>query len=507
MTNAVHSTNTKKMKKPPFKLPMVEDEQLRSFYETFPIGLYRTSPEGSFLDFNSALIQLLGYPDRDTLMAVPLPALYYHPDTRIKWMQIMNHDGILRNFEIQLIKFNGTHIWVKNTGKAFFDESGTVRYYEGSIEDISERKQIEDDLKQSNEELHVKTEELTAKEQELRGNFQELLKKEQELMVIMERNSTILDAIPDIMFIISDEGVFLDSHIPKLSSSSDQIDFVGKNIRTIGLSSEMIEVFQQKIAQTLKDKDLCQFEYEHILSGRRKYYEARLKILNEHQVLIIDRDITDRKEQDIKIKDAISQINTNMETLSTLNDQIRNPLTIISTLTDDVEKTIADKINQQVDAIDHIIDLLDQRLIRSEKIRNFLLKHYLIPIKQLTEVANRVSMGDLEADVEKISCEEIDELTDSFKRMINAFKIMEAINSQLQGDEEQSEETLDFLMEHYVRPVQKLTEIAKQISMGDLNTEINVETRNSEIGELVESFRRLINAFKIMNAMNQEDNG
>lgn len=507
MTNAVHSISAMKIKNHTSRPPMVDDEQLRSFYDTFPIGLYRTSPEGYFLDLNSALIQLLGYPDRETLLAVPLLSLYYHPETRIKWMEMINHDGIVRNFETQLIKYDGTHIWVKNTGKAFFDESEVVRYYEGSIEDISERKQMEDDLKRSNEELQAKTVELIVKDEEARKNYQELLKKEQELLSIMERNNTILDAIPDIMFIISDEGEFLDSHIPELSSSSDQKDYVGKNIRTIGLSSKMIEVFQQKIAQTLMNKDLCQFEYEHILSGQRKYYEARLKILNEHQVLVIDRDITDRKEQDLKIKDAISQINTNMETLSTLNDQIRNPLTIISTLTDEIEKPIADKINQQVDAIDHIIDLLDQRMIRSEKIRNFLLKHYLIPIKQLTDVANRVSMGDLEADVEKISCEEIDELTDSFKRMINAFKIMEAINSQLQGDEEQSEKTLDFLMEHYVRPIQKLTEIAKQISMGDLNTEINVETRNSEIGELVESFRRLINAFKIMNAMNQEDIG
>ncbi|WP_181391615.1 PAS domain S-box protein [Methanospirillum lacunae] len=494
------------MKKHPSKIPMIEDKQLRSFYDTFPIGLYRTSPEGCILDCNSALLQLLGYPDRDTLMAVPLNSLYYHPETRTKWMQMINHDGIVRNFETQLIKYDGTRIWVKNTGKVFFDENGVVSYYEGSIEDISERKQMEDDLKRSNEELHAKTKELLLKDEEARRNYQELLKKEQELISIMERNSTILDAIPDIMFIISDEGVFLDSHIPKLSSSSDLKDFVGKNIQTIGLSREMIDIFEQKITQTLKNKDLCQFEYEHILSGHRKYYEARLKILNEHQVLVIDRDITDRKEQDLKIKDAISQINTNMETLSTLNDQIRNPLTIISTLTDDIEKPIADQINQQVDAIDHIIDLLDQRLIRSEKIRNFLLKHYLIPIKQLTEVANRVSMGDLDVEVEKISFEEIDELTDSFKRMINAFKIMEAINSQLQGDEEKSEKNLNYLMEEYVIPIQKLTDVAKQVSMGDLSAEINVETRNSEIGELVESFKRLINAFKIMNAMNQEVN-
>lgn len=210
MTNAVHSISAMKIKNHTSRPPMVDDEQLRSFYDTFPIGLYRTSPEGYFLDLNSALIQLLGYPDRETLLAVPLLSLYYHPETRIKWMEMINHDGIVRNFETQLIKYDGTHIWVKNTGKAFFDESEVVRYYEGSIEDISERKQMEDDLKRSNEELQAKTVELIVKDEEARKNYQELLKKEQELLSIMERNNTILDAIPDIMFIISDEGEFLD---------------------------------------------------------------------------------------------------------------------------------------------------------------------------------------------------------------------------------------------------------------------------------------------------------
>jgi PAS domain S-box-containing protein len=495
------------VKREPYRIPMADNEQFRFFYENFPVGLYRTSPEGCFLDLNDALVDLLGYPDRETLMAVPLSTLYHHPGTRTRWMQMMNHDGIVRNFETRFVRYDGTLIWVKNTGKVFFHETGTVRYYEGIIEDISERKQMEDDLKQKNAELHAATEALTAKEQELRRNFQELIKKEQELRVILERNRTILDAIPDIMFIISDEGVILDSHVPERSPAAGLKGLTGKNIRTIGLSGEISQMLQQKIAQTLQSQDLCLFEYEQILADRSKYYEARLKTLNEHQVLVINRDITDRKEQDKKIRDAITQINSNMETLSTLNDQIRNPLTIISSLTDDLEKPVADRINQQVTAIDNIITLLDQRLIKSEKVRNFLLKHYFIPIKQLTEVATRVSMGDLDAEVEPIPCEEIDELSDSFKRMVNAFKIMEAMNKELLGEEEQSERSKELIMEQYVIPIQKLANLANRVSMGDLDAQINVESGNGEIRELVESFRRLINAFKIMEAIHQEVRG
>ncbi|HWQ65698.1 MAG TPA: HAMP domain-containing protein [Methanospirillum sp.] len=480
----------------------------RSLYDELPIAFYQTTPQGTFQDVNSALVQLLGYPDRDSLILVSLPDLYVHPDTRIQWIEQIGQEGIVRNFEIQLIHHDGTPIWVKNTGKAFFDDAGQVIYYIGILEDISGRKHAEEDLKKKNDELQAANEELAATEQELRAHYQELIKKEQELRASMQRSTTILDAIPDIMFVLSDDGEFLDTHIPENPSSHSPMDqYTGKNIRNIGLTKETATIFQQKILLALESSCLRQFEYEQVFPGGCKYYEARLKTLNEHQVLVINRDITERKEQEKRLKSAISQIDQNMETLSALNDQIRNPLTIISTLTDEIDDDIAEKINHQIKIIDNLITVLDRGLVQSDKVRIFLMKHFVNPIQKLSEVASRVSMGDLQTEVDSCSEDEINELTESFKRMINAFKIMEAINVELLGDEEQLEKNRDYLLSHYVKPIQKLTDIANRVSMGDLQTKFEIDTSDGEIIDLAESFKRMINAFKMMEGMNEEIKG
>lgn len=87
-------------------------------------------------------------------------------------------------------------------------------------------------------------------------------------------------------------------------------------------------------------------------------------------------DITVEKEQEHRIKTAVAQINKNMEMLAILNDQIRNPLTVIACYTADLEEELADNIVKQITVIDQIVDKLDKGWIESEKIRNFLMKHY-----------------------------------------------------------------------------------------------------------------------------------
>ncbi|MCA1916652.1 hypothetical protein [Methanospirillum hungatei] len=87
-------------------------------------------------------------------------------------------------------------------------------------------------------------------------------------------------------------------------------------------------------------------------------------------------DITVEKEQEHRIKTAVAQINKNMEMLAILNDQIRNPLTVIACYTADLGDELADNIMKQIAVINQIVDKLYKGWIESDKIRNFLMKHY-----------------------------------------------------------------------------------------------------------------------------------
>lgn len=85
--------------------------------------------------------------------------------------------------------------------------------------------------------------------------------------------------------------------------------------------------------------------------------------------LLLIQDITE-------LKKAIMQINNNILTFVALNDQIRNPLTIMAILADELDETIKAQFDQEIRSIDEIIDKLDRGYLESEKVRNYLINHY-----------------------------------------------------------------------------------------------------------------------------------
>ena len=87
-------------------------------------------------------------------------------------------------------------------------------------------------------------------------------------------------------------------------------------------------------------------------------------------------EIIHRKRTDLEIKTALTQITQNMEQLATLNDEIRNPLTIISLISDYLDKEYQEKMITAIQNIDDLVNRLDQGWLQSDKVRNFLIKHY-----------------------------------------------------------------------------------------------------------------------------------
>ena len=115
-------------------------------------------------------------------------------------------------------------------------------------------------------------------------------------------------------------------------------------------------------------------------SGERRWVRATGEaIMNEYGRIIgvhgAFQDITQRKEAEEAWKKAYAQIEDNMVQFSVLNDQIRNPLTVIMALADLEGGESAEKIMEQVKAIDQIVTLLDQGVLESESIRKFMRRH------------------------------------------------------------------------------------------------------------------------------------
>jgi PAS domain S-box-containing protein len=119
------------------------EERYRSLFDGVPVGLYRTTPEGRILDVNLALVRMLGYPDRESLLADGAATVYVNPEDRRRWQALLEREGLVRDFEMQSRRRDGTTIWVLDSAQTVRDADGRVLYYEGSLEDITERKSME----------------------------------------------------------------------------------------------------------------------------------------------------------------------------------------------------------------------------------------------------------------------------------------------------------------------------------------------------------------------------
>jgi PAS domain S-box-containing protein len=127
------------------------EQRYRSLFESVPIGLYRSTPEGRIVDANDALVQMLGYPSREKLLETPAQALFFDPADRQRWQAEMDAKGVVRDFVGQLKRYDGTPIWVVDCARAVRDSQGKILYYDGSLVDITKQKQMEDQLRVSEE--------------------------------------------------------------------------------------------------------------------------------------------------------------------------------------------------------------------------------------------------------------------------------------------------------------------------------------------------------------------
>jgi|GEM_PF-2181130 len=131
-------------------------------------------------------------------------------------------------------------------------------------------------------------------------------------------------------------------------------------------SGELIRRFRFR----MKRKDGTIFPTEHTITPLHDPAGAHTGWVS------LVRDITPEVEAERRERKAMRQIEENMEQLSTLNDQIRNPLAVIVGLVDMDCPAITDRVMEQAERIDQIITLLDAGWIRSEKTWEFLHRHY-----------------------------------------------------------------------------------------------------------------------------------
>lgn len=150
------------------------------------------------------------------------------------------------------------------------------------------------------------------------------------------RNNAILRAIPDLMFLQTKDGVYLDysSRDPKLFLVPPS-QFIGKNMRDV-LPPYMQDLFLPAIRRLFDGEEPVVVEYDLSLpSGETRYWEARLVRCESDKFLSIARDITDRRVAELAARDAhaellrASKLATLGEFAGSIAHELAQPLTAI----------------------------------------------------------------------------------------------------------------------------------------------------------------------------------
>jgi two-component system NtrC family sensor kinase len=120
------------------------EERYRTLFERVPVGLYRTKPDGQIIDVNPALAEMLGYPDRTSLLVMNARDLFTNPQDRQEEMNLLDQKHQPFSTELQLRRFDGSSIWVRDTVRPVYTPDGQVIFYDGSLEDITERRRADE---------------------------------------------------------------------------------------------------------------------------------------------------------------------------------------------------------------------------------------------------------------------------------------------------------------------------------------------------------------------------
>ena len=134
------------------------EEEYRNLFENVPTGVYRTTPDGRILMANPALTKMLGFSSLEEMISRNLEQEGFEDENaRSRFKELLEREGKVVGLESAWLKNDGSVIFVRESARAVRGKNNAVLYYEGTVEDITERKRAEEALKQKLDQLAKKS--------------------------------------------------------------------------------------------------------------------------------------------------------------------------------------------------------------------------------------------------------------------------------------------------------------------------------------------------------------
>jgi PAS domain S-box-containing protein len=132
------------------------EEKYRTLVSSVQEGVFISTPQGRFLDFNEAMMRMTGFETREDLLGADIPGtMYANPADRERLKKLLQEHGSVADFEFEMRRKDGEIRTVLESSIAVKDSAGSVTAYQGFLLDITERKHAEQEIRRRNRELLV----------------------------------------------------------------------------------------------------------------------------------------------------------------------------------------------------------------------------------------------------------------------------------------------------------------------------------------------------------------
>ncbi len=124
------------------------EAKYRGIFENAVEGIFQSTPGGRLLSVNPALAKMYGYDSPEDMLTSIMDLghqVFVDPEQRNEFKREMEKSGVIRGGQYQLYRKDGSTFWISVDARSVRDEKGAISYYEGFIQDITDRKQAKAD--------------------------------------------------------------------------------------------------------------------------------------------------------------------------------------------------------------------------------------------------------------------------------------------------------------------------------------------------------------------------